>query len=362
MIFILLFIGIAISSLYILPSGLPQPADFVLIFFAVSVYIYSFFKKESPTTALPLSWLLLVLWIIVSVLVWSIVLSSTDLFINVLFWTYNFLIASSLVYYLTNFPKKIKLFQLAIQLALFVSSIGVVYSFGTSFRIAGFFNNPNQLAFYSLCGLAINQVMNRGFIKLDLMNAIAFFSGILGIFAAASLGAMSAFVFLLLAHFSASNTLKKLFKTIAGVFVLFSVFYVIENPVKTMLFEIVEIRLMRADTKFDNIAGDRGYDRILAFPKYLILGAGEGHYYRFYPFPENEIHSNIGNLLFSYGLPGLLLYFILLYRLLRVTPMPIWLILLAPQIYSITHMGLRTTVFWLLLAITWMIYKKRKKQ
>lgn len=115
-----------------------------------------------------------------------------------------------------------------------------------------------------------------------------------------------------------------------------------------------------AEGKFDSIGEERNYDRILAFPEYTLVGAGEGHLDRFYPYDKNEIHSSLGNLLFAYGVPGIALFMALLYSVLRSSPPPIWFVVSGPIVYSLTHMGLRTTLFWIFLAIVWSEYGAKK--
>ena len=59
---------------------------------------------------------------------------------------------------------------------------------------------------------------------------------------------------------------------------------------------------------------DRGMDRVALYPRYLLLGAGEGNFNRFLKAAQqNEIHCSFLNIWFRYGvIPNvllLLLYF-----------------------------------------------------
>lgn len=100
----------------------------------------------------------------------------------------------------------------------------------------------------------------------------------------------------------------------------------------------------------DSLEG-RGYDRILRFPQYLLLGAGEGATERFGLQMSGELHSSIGTLLFSYGVVGLTLFGRFVVRLSRALPKFEILALVPIAAYGITHQGLRFRPFWIVLAV-----------
>ena len=108
------------------------------------------------------------------------------------------------------------------------------------------------------------------------------------------------------------------------------------------------------DRKVANAVDERGYSRILEYPEYVILGAGEGARYRFGPEHSHELHSSLGTLLFSYGVPGLAFFLLMLLFVLRRKRFSVWLLTMAPLIYSLSHQGLRTTLFWIFLTIVWL--------
>ncbi|MBB4080224.1 hypothetical protein GGR28_002854 [Lewinella aquimaris] len=96
----------------------------------------------------------------------------------------------------------------------------------------------------------------------------------------------------------------------------------------------------------------RGYDRIFNHPGYLILGAGEGAYNRFDTYIDNhEMHSSIGTIIFCYGIPGTVLFGLLIVSLLSGLKVAVIVYSLPIFAYGVTHMGLRFTVFWIALAL-----------
>jgi hypothetical protein len=94
----------------------------------------------------------------------------------------------------------------------------------------------------------------------------------------------------------------------------------------------------------DDTFGGRGYTRILQWPVYLAFGAGEGVLERWgQPF---ELHSMFGTLLFSYGLPGLGLFLLLMALLLRRHPRNFVVYVTPILLYSLTHQPMRQWMMW----------------
>ncbi|MBO1922987.1 hypothetical protein [Thiomicrorhabdus sp. 6S3-12] len=357
--------GVASSSVYLFNSGLPQPADFVLLGFALLTYLHALGRYNIfPGKLMPISWSLMVLWVSLVVLFWSIWLFSEHFLRDALFWIYNYIIASALLYAIVADIISFDEIKKYIQIALIISGIGVILSIGVSVRTTGFFNNPNQLAFYSLCALSINQVLNRGYISFKPISFVAFVGGAIGIFAAASMAAIAGFFALLLAHLIASRNFILMFKSFLGIGVVTLLLMTTNLPYISEISSIVQYRFEHAEQrdKFSGISEERNYDRIFAFPEYTVLGAGEAHLERFYPYNENEIHSSFGNMLFAYGVIGLGLFLILILQSIIRSPLEVWFVMSAPLLYSITHMGLRTTLFWVFILVVWAFYNLKAEK
>jgi hypothetical protein len=94
----------------------------------------------------------------------------------------------------------------------------------------------------------------------------------------------------------------------------------------------------------------RGYDRIWNHPWHLAFGAGEGAYGRFRSGYLGEMHSSVGTLLFSYGIAGCLLLIFFLILVIKQNKFTEYFILIPLLIYSLTHMGLRFSYFWIVIA------------
>lgn len=362
---ILMVVGAAflLSSVYIFPSGNPQPADFLFAATAVFVTLRAgILKQKISVSGFPIAWAALVLWVVVVCMGWAIYHASADFLWHALFWIFNLLVGVVVIYLLSEGPRVERWVSNAISLGLVVSGVGVVLDLGSSVRVTGFFNNPNQLAYYSICAMGALLVLYRCRVPVRFLPLAAFGSGALGVLGAASLAAMGGLVLLMLGYAVANvGSLRRGvgFSVVAAIAVAGVV--VFDGFSGGGISGNLEARMDRMDAKTGDWFEERKYDRVMAFPEYWILGAGEAHRERFYPYHVGEIHSSLGNLLFAYGLPGLLLFLLLLWTIVRRAPLAVWMVLAAPLVYSLTHMGLRTTMFWVLLAVIWWVYGRAKR-
>ena len=109
-------------------------------------------------------------------------------------------------------------------------------------------------------------------------------------------------------------------------------------------------RITRKQFNFAEEQSYRGYDRISNHPGYLWFGAGEGVTDRFVSQLEGEMHSSVGTVLFSYGVPGLMLFIWLIVVAARRNGLRGLLYILPALAYGLTHNGLRQIEFWIILA------------
>lgn len=98
----------------------------------------------------------------------------------------------------------------------------------------------------------------------------------------------------------------------------------------------------------DNGLEGRNYLRLSNFPQYLFLGAGEGEVRRFGTKDVNEIHSTYANVVFSYGIIGLILFGMPTLNFIRRKPLIVSALLGAYLIFTVVHNTLRWPLFWIL--------------
>ena len=128
-------------------------------------------------------------------------------------------------------------------------------------------------------------------------------------------------------------------------------------------------RLYSAVTSFDNVnysltklskigqEGDenptsRGYTRIMEYPHYLIIGAGEGAFERFTEQTKiREIHSGLGAFFFGYGFIGISLFLYFIYLVAKQNHWYISVLLFIYLLEGVVHQNVRFTDFWVMMGI-----------
>jgi hypothetical protein len=228
-------------------------------------------------------------------------------------------------------------------------------------RAIGTFNNPNQLGYWTLlvgaCLLTLKSSPASGqsgarIGPFDLALLCA-----LGFIAAHSLSkaAMVSFLVLVLAGLWCQGLGARMKLAVVVLFLAGSIsLWESSDIVQGWL---AEGWTGRAIDRFEDIGrqGDdslagRGYDRIWEHPEYLLFGAGEGGPERFLSLAD-EIHSTFATVLFSYGILGLLLFLGLLWLIFRHAERRHLAYSLPVFLYSLTHQGLRFTLFWVFLGL-----------
>ena len=115
------------------------------------------------------------------------------------------------------------------------------------------------------------------------------------------------------------------------------------------------------ERKTKDIITERGYDRIIEYPEYILWGAGEGETQRFTKGTStNELHSTLGTILFSYGIIGLVIMTFLLKKAIWGAPLGIWLVMISPFAYGLTHNGMRQPLFWGTIMLVALAVKRSK--
>ncbi|PMR71866.1 hypothetical protein [Halomonas heilongjiangensis] len=352
------FVAICLSPIYIFSSGNPQPTDMAWAMFVMSMLLLSpghlvaQFKKDAFSFVL----VCLGAWVVFVSIVNAIYYNDGGIFLPAIYYVYNILVAVCLLTFLGRHGERYRKVLItsivcAVLVVLLYWSYDVMLS---SRRAIGPFNNPNQLAYFSLLMAGMLILLTKVERLASTGNTIVLGVLTLYLMSAASLTALAAFFMvalglLLKLKTSFSRTTTRLL-VIALLLVPF--FYAVlstsfGNEIHRMLFGRVDL----IERKIENVGDSRGYNRILEYPEHVILGAGERGRDRFGY--RQEIHSSFATMLFSYGVVGLMLFLAVLWLSFIKGRAPHFFILLAPALYSLTHQGLRFTLFWVFLVIVY---------
>ncbi|AZM96131.1 hypothetical protein [Vreelandella venusta] len=358
---LLLFLSLSLSSLYLFPSGGPQLTDIGLTGFVGVMLVMSLGDKHLKVSPFAICWAMMVLWVLLVCLSWTLVLGATSFFRPALFFLFNFLVGMALLRFLSVYGERatgIIRNGVAIALVIAGSQALLQLAMGVN-RTTGSFNNPNQLAYFSLCGVVVLLMLDDFHPRMRLLGLAGLAAGVLGILAASSLAAMGGGVLVLIGWAMANARQIKHFARLLVLFPLLLLGVLLANISSDgQVLRNLEARMDRAPSKVDSVYEERKFDRLTNFPEYAILGAGETERQRFAPYDGHEIHSSFVNMLFAYGLPGLGLFLLTIVIALRRAPLYVWAGVAGPLIYSTTHNGLRATLFWLVLVLCWHLYRQ----
>ncbi|MCI5059952.1 MAG: hypothetical protein MRY79_02645 [Alphaproteobacteria bacterium] len=224
-------------------------------------------------------------------------------------------------------------------------------------RNLGSFNNPNQLAYWSLLNMAILIVLKRGQ-KFTLFDFALFAMCIFLQSLSLSKAGMILTVLICAVIFFLPNMPGKgrIFFFIA---LMAFAFWQLTNPSAILQkleqveqFSKVAARIDNIGQERDDSAEGRGYDRLIKYPHYLIFGAGEGAFFRFGRGAQ-EIHSGIATLIFSYGVTGFLFFSLFLWAIFHKLPKRHLILLGIIFLFGIPHQNIRFTYFWVFLGLAY---------
>jgi hypothetical protein len=346
-----LFLGLLSSQFYIFPSGYPQPAHFLIIFFSLVVLFGRFWSADIFLSLGSRYIFLFFLYVLILNSFWFFYYGDYSFLEFPVYCFYNLIVLYSLAVFLLRFGDsggKVVVFAcfLGVLILLLVWFLGLgEYRFLP--RYNGFFNDPNQMAFWVLCVASIYYMLSRNGI---FFKAIFFVVCVLLILVTMSrsalvgLSVMSIGVMLRLGFFSGRNVVFKFLNISILSFSIFALSLYVSN---SEIFENVIERV--AHTSVERQLESRGFDRVVKYPEYLLFGAGQGLDERFGL--KEEVHSTWVGIFFYYGIFGLSLFLSFLVCVLRRFSFSDLLICLGPLFYGFSTFGARTPIFWMFLSV-----------
>lgn len=370
-----LILYLMLSPFYFFSSGLPQIADFVLV---IGVALNMMRKRGF---SFPNSWFTRILFLflintsLVNLLT-AFFLQTTRPLLPALYYLYNSLVVFFVLNLYFTYGRVILRFifwsisvSSLTQFALIIARMDYMRT-----RQVGFFNNPNQLGYYSLINLAIIAVTSREVRTSRSFLAIVIIINIfLAMLSNSKAAVISGVVIIapMLLRFFAKKRVKKtrlnLFIALLPIVLIVLMLYGSSIVSFTgSVYRNTQRRLSAIGMDSDDDITGRGYGRIVLYPEFILYGAAEGigplndpRYDD--PFMSGELHSTFGTLLFSYGFIGLSAFLMLLVIATDFGSLISISAIGAISLYSLTHQGLRFTSVWILIGVLF-IMKNSKKQ
>ncbi|WP_458526268.1 hypothetical protein [Onishia taeanensis] len=359
------FLYIVLSPYYFFSSGEPQLCDYLIllgVFFTIIDISYrKVFFLTSSATAFTLLLIALSLWSLMVNLAWGLTLADSMRFIkNSQYIIFNSLLAFMLLYINDNYVvpvKKAVLYGFLVSVLILLLLQPYFESDFARARLS--FNNPNQLAYFSLISfIVLSSVREETFyLGLRLLGcAISLWFLLISVSISALLSTIPIFILLFFYILKSVRSNPLLFAMLSMLSLLLALFIyayfdvnqLINSMMNSQTGEIITSRAGRVDELVSNANEQRGYYRFFEYPEYLVFGAGQGFESRY---GGMEIHSSFFSIWFYYGVPGLVLMFaILMFPLYRMT-LPNIAVTASYSLYGITHLGWRFTLIWILISL-----------
>lgn len=366
--YLLIWAGyLILSPIYILPKGLPQPADIMIIIAALPALALSFSNFKGNLSYIFLcAFAFAALASIINLTHFSF---SPDrrFLLSIFYYPYNILVFGFVAYIFGQSSEQIRKYSYwALSIAILAQFIWAAFiPDSDNWRATGGFDNPNQLAYWSLLSAGMLIIL-RGENRFTIIDISLF--GLTGLTQALALSkaGMISFTLLFLVLFF-SQRITHAMRAALFTIILAAAFIFALSPnlgsalsAKADIAHNVITRLASLGLEADDSLIGRGYDRIISHPEYLIFGAGEGGFDRF----QNnggpkELHSGLATLLFSYGFTGFILFLTFLFLIFRRERFLVLTVLGCILMFSLTHQAFRFTHFWVFLGMVYGIQQSR---
>lgn len=351
---------ILLKPFYILPSGLPQIGDGLLILMLMMLAFQRHVRFGREARAFT-GWMMLFAAHTTLVNVtWAAILADKKVMLYAAYYVFNVGLVILCLRYGFLRPKATML------VIAYATAASVLLQAGVSFladkdemiRQTISFNNPNQLGYWSLLSLCIflsiaNRLKFPWYIQTIVPICLCYTVAL-----SLSKAAMLASVLTIFIHVVKNKKMLVIALIVAAIG-----YVALENSI---IAGHVTSRIDNIGQQYDDSFYARGYLRIVAWPQYILLGAGEGGIYRWddseYSDDRFEIHSTMATILFSYGLVGLSLFLAAIWCIYRGTSFGQFIYVLPPFLYGITHQGLRFSLFWLLFAVVLVLGSMRQQE
>ncbi|VAV84548.1 hypothetical protein MNBD_BACTEROID02-293 [hydrothermal vent metagenome] len=349
-------IYLIIYPFYFFAEGNPQIADI----FGVLLIVVNFksIMTSISTNRFTKNLFLFIVYALILNTVWMLILGDFILIKNCIFYVYCYFL--TLVIFNKIKEESFLLITLkALSIALIIQAILWPFIKSQGVRTQMFFNNPNQLALWGICLLIIIYVLAR-ILKVKEIYSISLFllSTLFIIISASRAALLGGIVFWLFYIFNS----RKHFIIAITVFIIGIIFINYNYDIKIHEFAALEYnaeRFSKNGLTSDQSFGGRGYGRIIENPQYLLFGAGEGEYERFNE--SIELHSILANILFSYGIIGLMLYLGAFASFTKKMTLEVFVILFIIAFFGSVHMTLRIPLFWITLLFVIYLHEEKSK-
>ncbi|CAN1559137.1 hypothetical protein MCEMSE15_02566 [Fimbriimonadaceae bacterium] len=340
---------------YLLPSGLPRISDFFLVAIAIRLLVRGHFKVlPESRIAIKFLWLF-VGYVFLNNSFYALKLTDSLGVQTFLFYIHNGMSVALVFVLYSEYGKKFLLSSYwAISVCVVLQFVLGIRDIGNPARATIFFNNPNQLGYFSLIAAAMVAYLARvAQPKTWQVTGLFFICLMLSLISLSKAAIVGVLIMLVFYGLRQPGVLAII---VAIGFALFTAF-----PDAISVLDRAEARLSGIGTQADDNAEGRGYNRIWENAQYLAFGASEADQTRWTRSGRQELHSVFGTLIFAYGFIGCALIGTFFYFCLRGQGYDAYPFISIAS-YGFTHQGLRFTLLWTLLAVSWCVAAELRKR
>ena len=354
-----IYMYIILKPFYIFSSGSVQISDIMLIISFILLLISKEKKNIKKYINSNIYFVMFSIFVLIINLSYYIIFNNDKFIVSILYYIFNLIAIIMFSYSFShkNITKKIlKVLKinLIIQVLIYLFHQGRYYGFT---RYMGTFNDPNQFAFFVFISTTFIFILVEKFNYKKRVKYIYFSISLFLIIESASTGMLAGMIMLLLVDYFRTIKLntKKIVITILATMLILGFLLVNISKIITIYNESDNYLITRIRDKFDRIDNtsnspshfeERGYDKIVNNPQYILIGAGEGSYERFNGYNNLEIHATFPGILFYYGIFPFFLLFKWIYKNLKNNEIKNIVYLLPLFVESFTLLNQRQSLFW----------------
>lgn len=366
-------IFVFLKQFYVFKSGTIQPGDFFLVISFIFILIdkrsFCNFKLERIDYYLML-FLIFVIFINSS---YYYIESKFSFIVGIFYYIFNVITILVTRFHTKNnrfnelLCKVLKL-NLITQLIFYLLGIGKYY---LGIRYMGTFNDPNQFAFFIFSTyLAMCILAKHLKIKYYIYTLISLFliieSSSTGVLMGISIFlCIDYFIYFVKRYNFNLFTVKVKNKYIFIILAILSFLCLLPDEIFTsyfkdaFIFERLEEKILKLNDEESSLLADRGIDKLIMYPEYIVFGAGEAEYSRFSKVDyQGEIHSTLPSLLFCYGVIPTLILLIWVKKNIRHVPAEAIAVYIGLFTESCFLLNQRQPFFWMIFVLGTVYTKK----
>lgn len=275
---------------------------------------------------------------------------------------------------------KITKINLIIQLLIYLTGMGRAYD---AFRYMGTFNDPNQFGYFIVLSAAFLYVI-EDVLKIRKRAVVMYLISLILIFASASTGMLMAMTILFVLHIIRriksiikwiSKNLGKIFVTaiciMAVILVIVSnvdlknlVIETLEQSIQNMtIAERLQGKIDKAESSNSSLIEERGIDKLIKYPQYLIYGSGQGYFDRFTKAAfQIEVHSTLPGIWLYYGIVPLIILLIWIYESIKKVRLKYMIPYIALLIESFTLYNQRQLLLWIIIIMANLLREEKEEE